>query len=269
MPDDVQRQLDGVVALIRDALGPDALGAYPYGSAVLGGLRPRSDLDVLIVSRRATTREEKARLVEGLLAVSGRSNGPPATRPVDLTILIASDVRPWRYPPTFDFQYGEWLRGDFESGNLEPWPTTTNPDVATLVTMVLLVHRPLLGPPPSELLDAVPEHDLVSAMLGEIDGLLADLDGDTSNVLLTLARIWLTVATAAVGAKDAAAEWALTRVPAEHRAALAHARAVYVGEEDERWHELQPRIRPLAETMVREIRRAAATRPRRARGARP
>ncbi|MFF5970170.1 hypothetical protein ACFY7C_01465 [Streptomyces sp. NPDC012769] len=33
-------QTDAVVRLVRTVLGDEALGAYPHGSAVLGGLRP-------------------------------------------------------------------------------------------------------------------------------------------------------------------------------------------------------------------------------------
>jgi predicted nucleotidyltransferase len=58
-----EEQLDRVLAVARDVLGPDVVGGYLHGSAVLGGLRPRSDIDVLVVSRRPTTREEKQRLV--------------------------------------------------------------------------------------------------------------------------------------------------------------------------------------------------------------
>ena len=54
-----REQLGAVIALCRDVLGPDLAGAYLHGSAVLGGLRRRSDLDVLAVSTRRTTLEEK------------------------------------------------------------------------------------------------------------------------------------------------------------------------------------------------------------------
>ena len=62
MRDRDEQQLDRVMALVREVLGPDAVGAYLFGSAVLGGLQPQSDLDVLVVSRQ-TTREEKQCLV--------------------------------------------------------------------------------------------------------------------------------------------------------------------------------------------------------------
>ena len=67
-----------VVAAVADVLGDDLLGVYLHGSAVLGGIRPHSDLDVLAVSARRTTPEEKRRLVDRLRAVSGA--GPPSPR---------------------------------------------------------------------------------------------------------------------------------------------------------------------------------------------
>jgi predicted nucleotidyltransferase len=252
--DPEQEQIDQVVAVVREVLGPDVVGAYLFGSAVLGGLRPRSDLDVLVVTTRRTARDEKRHLVDRLLLISGSPPGPP--RPIELTIVVESEIRPWRYPPRFDFQYGEWLRGEFESGHLEPWPTT-NPDLASLVTMVLLANRPLLGPSPAEVFDPVPRGDHVRAMVGDIDMLLGDLDWDTRNVILTLARIWGTVATDVIRSKDAAATWALARLPEEHRAVLARARAVYLGDEEERWEDLEPRVRPHVDYVVAEIERLA------------
>jgi predicted nucleotidyltransferase len=251
-------QIAEVLTFVVEVLGPSIVGAYLHGSSVLGGLRPRSDIDILVVSRRPTTRDEKRRLIDRLLIVSS-ANPSGSRRPVELTVVVQSRLRPWRYPPSFDFQYGDWLRGEFERGNLEPWPTTVNPDLASLITMVLLGDRPLLGPPPAEVLDPVPRADYLSAIVGDIDRLLGDdLDWDTRNVILTLARIWVTLATDLICAKDAAAAWALARLPRKHRQVPARARAVYLGEEDEHWDDIQPRIRPCTDYMVGEIKRRAA-----------
>jgi predicted nucleotidyltransferase len=256
MLDDDHQQLERVVALVRDVIGSHAVGAYLFGSAALGGLRPQSDLDVLVVSTRPTSRAEKQRLVDRLLAISGlRAGEGRRWRRVELTIVVETEIKPWRYPPSFDFQYGDWLRPKFESGNLEPWPTTTNPDLAALITMVLLADTALLGPPPGAVLDRVPHEDLVRANVGDIDSLLDDLESDTTNVVLTLARIWVTVATGEIRSKDDAADWALERLDHEHRAVLARARAIYIGEAEDRWDDLQPRLQPHVEHVVAQIRR--------------
>ena len=172
--------------------------------------------------------------------------------------MVESEIRPWRYPPSFDFQYGEWLREEFEIGNVEPWRTTRNPDLAALITMVLLANTSLLGPPPAEVFEAVPHSDLIRATVGNVDVLLAELDRDTTNVLLTLARIWHTVATGAVRSKDAAAGWALAQLPHENRAVLARARAIYLGDSEKRWDDLRSQVRPHADYLVTQLNRAHA-----------
>ncbi len=239
---DAMDQLAQTAGLVSDVLGPDLLGTYLHGSAVLGGLAPASDLDVLAVTRRSLDGRQRRALLAGLLEISGLT---AAVRPVELTVVVQSEVRPWRFPPTGDFLYGEWLRDTLRaSGPPMPEPM---PDLALALTMVLAGDHPLTGPPPAELLDPVPHTDLVRASVESIPGLLADLADDTRNVLLTLARIWTTLATGHVVPKHTAADWALTHLPAQHRPALQHARDLYLTTlyEDEVWpRELMEQVRP-------------------------
>ncbi|MCF1596749.1 aminoglycoside adenylyltransferase family protein [Streptomyces muensis] len=236
-----------LLPLLHRVLGDTVLGIYLHGSATLGGLRPHSDLDVLVVVREATTHTQRRAMVEELMKVSGG-----AARPVELIVVVQDDVRPWRYPPTCDFLYGEWLRDEYERG-VVPAPEPS-PDLAPLLTMVLLADTPLYGPPPADVLAPVPHEDLRRAIVTGVPELVGDLDTDTRNVLLTLARIWTTLATGAIRSKDAAADWALPRLPAEHRPVLAHARAVYLGERDERRDSgLLSGVRPCADFLVRAI----------------
>ncbi|MEU8348098.1 aminoglycoside adenylyltransferase family protein [Streptomyces sp. NPDC048845] len=246
-------QVRETVRLVGDVLGAEVVGVYLHGSAVLGGLRPASDLDVLVVSRRSMDGRERRALLDGLLERSGSANG---VRPVELTVVVRSEVSPWRYPPTGDFLYGEWLREDYEAGLLpQPEPV---PDLALLISMVLAGDRPLAGPPPARVLEPVPHADLVRASVAGVPELLGELDGDTRNVLLTLARVWSTLATGEIRSKDAAADWALERLPPEHRPVLAHARELYLGRryDEEHWSGgLRARVRPHVEAVLAEIER--------------
>ena len=228
------------------------MGAYLHGSTALDQLKPHSDIDVLVLSRRATTLEEKRALIDRLLRISGRGDPSRESRPIELTIVVESDIRPWRYPPRLDFLYGDWMRAEFESGDLTPWETP-NPDLAPVITMVRSANRALFGPPPAEVFDPVPLVDLNRAIVEGIPGLLDELDSDTTNVVLTFARIWTTLATGTIRSKDAAANWALARLPEEHRPVLAHARAVYLGEEDHHWADLEARLRPHVGHVLGEI----------------
>jgi predicted nucleotidyltransferase len=240
-----------VVDLLGAVLGPGLVGVYLFGSVTLGGLRSRSDLDLFAVSRRRLTADERQMIVDGLLAISG------TPRPLEVTLVVESDVRPWRYPPRREFQFGEWWRREFESGVLEPWDDETDPDLASLVTMVRLADRTLHGPPPNEVLDPVSRTDQARAMTSAVDGILLDLEHDTRNHLLTLARIWSTLVTGEIRSKDSAADWALERLPDEQRLVLERARAIYLDEDEECWDDVMPQVRAHAEHVAAEIRRAA------------
>lgn len=249
-------QVDDLVKLVRGVLGDDAVGAYLHGSSVLGGLRPKSDVDVFVVTRQPTTHDQRRALVEGLLDISGSKARRGPARPVELTVVVDSQVRPWRYPPVLDFLYGEWLRDDYERGDT-PSPAPSS-DLAPVITMVRNGDTPLFGPRPAELLDPVPVQDLHTAIVAQVPSLLEDLETDTRNVLLTLARIWMTVATGRITPKDEAAEWALQRLPPEHQPVLERARAAYLtGQEEPLWDDYSAQIRPHCEYVVAQIERLA------------
>ena len=240
-----------VVAALNAVLGEELVGVFLYGSAVLGGLRPNSDIDLFAVVRRPTTDAEKRRLVELIRPISRRGQRQAGWRPVELTIAVESDVRPLRSPPRTDFQYGEWLERDFDAGQFAP-RKPENEDLVVLIAMVVSADHPLRGPRPVDLFEPVPPLKLGTAMLGTIDGLLADLDSDTANVLLTLARIRATLEAGTFMPKDEAADRELDRLPEEHRPPLVRARAIYLGEQDD-WAGHEADARAAAQFIVAEI----------------
>ena len=220
-----------IVVRVGRVFGASLLGAYLYGSATLGGLRKHSDIDVLAVLGRATSEHERRALVALMLEISGSRASLGPGRPVELTLVVQAHVRPWRYPPRSEFQYGEWLRADYEQG-MVPMPSESA-DLATLLFQVLASGQPLFGPPPPALLDPVPPADLRRAIGESLPALLVDLETDR-NVVLTLARMWLTMETGRIAPKDVAADWALERLPVDLRGPLEQARAVYLDEAPDR-----------------------------------
>jgi predicted nucleotidyltransferase len=249
-------QVAAVLALLARVCGPSLLGVYLYGSSVDGGLRPDSDLDLFGVVERRLWADERRALVDGVLPLSWRDTRPGHWRPIELTLVVRDEVVPWRYPPRFDFQYGEWLRTAFVAGDLEPWPAA-NPDVSVLITMVLGRSETLVGTRPRDLLARVPRVDLLRAMADEVEPLLGDLETDTRNVLITLARMWMTASTGEVHSKDVAAAWAAERLPAEHQPLMVRARAGYLGDVEDRWHDLAA-VRSVADELRRRLVSAVA-----------
>lgn len=249
-------QLQQIVRLTGDTLRSNALGIYLHGSAAQGGLKPASDIDIMVVSEQSLTDRERRALVDGLLPISGWR---VSARSIELTVVVQSQVRPWRFPPTCDFLYGDWLRDEIEAQG--PPQPKQRPDLAIMIAMTLAGDHPLAGPPPAQLLDPVPPEDLARGCVEGIPDLLTDLPGDTRNVLLTFARIWTTLATGEIKSKDAAADWALAQLPPEHRPVLEHAKQLYLTRrysEEATWSDdLQAQLQPHVDAVLAEIGRLA------------
>lgn len=249
---EVEAQITQCIDLLKEVLGESLLGIYLYGSSVVGGLQKYSDLDLFVVSDRPTTFIEKSQLIANILQISGiyqKSSKPP----VEMIIVVKSEINPWHYPPYFDFQYGDWLRKKFERGNIEPWNSKEMPDLALLITRVLLASKTLMGPSPNKILPEIPYSDFMAAISEAVDTLMPTLGDDTRNVLLTYARIWSTVETDTIRSKPAAAIWVANRLPEEYRPVIKRTKAICTGEENEYWDDLKMLIQPCAEFMVHKI----------------
>ena len=190
---------------------------------------------------------------------SGRGAVGGPARPIELTILARPALTPWRYPPSIELQYGEWMRAELERGELPEWPRP-DPDVAVLIETARRAAVPLIGAPVAAVLGPVPRADLVRAMVDSVPVLMPGIEegNDIRNGLLTLARIWATLATGEIRTKDAAADWALVHLPEEHRPLLVYARAAYLGEVAEDWRKLASRLRPHVDHVAERIRALAA-----------
>lgn len=248
----ISKQVNQCIDLLRSVLGHHLLGAYLYGSAIVGGLQKYSDIDIFVISERATTPEEKNELIKRLLQISGIYM-KSAELPIELTIVVKSEVNPWHYPATFDFQYGEWLRSEFENCVIEPWHSKEMPDLAILITQVLLANSTLFGPDVDQLLSRVPYPDFILATTASLQHLNAELLTDTRNVLLTCARIWRTLETDTICSKPIAAVWAIKRSPNEYRCVLERAQSICLGQSNEYWDDVRHLIQPCADFMLQQI----------------
>ncbi|WP_121639850.1 aminoglycoside nucleotidyltransferase ANT(9) [Virgibacillus sp. Bac330] len=229
--------------VLEELLGSSIIGVYLFGSAVNGGLRINSDVDVLVVVNHSFSEVTRKKLTDRLMLISGKIGNTDSVRPLEVTVINQEDVIPWRYPPKTEFIYGEWLRNEFEKGQIQE--PTYDPDLAIVLEQARMNSVPLLGPDTSNILVPIPITDIRTAIKESLPELIEGIRGDERNVILTLARMWLTVAVGEISPKDAAAEWAIPRLPKEHANLLNLARKAYRGEYVDRWEGLDSEVMAL------------------------
>ena len=245
--------------VVKQVLGDSIAGIYLFGSAVAGGLKTDSDVDVLVAVKDSLNFSSRQILVDRLLKVSGAVGNVQSIRPVELTIVKVSDVVPWRYPPRSEFVYGEWLRKEYERGWVPE--AAYDPDLGIVLKKVIDHGLPMYGDKAADLFEPVAAADICRAIQELLPKVLKGFDGDERNVILTLARMWRTVTTGDIVSKDKAADWAIRQLPEDHASLLNKARLGYLGKIDDRWSGRRDQAVMLLHHMKRGVEDCLASRP--------
>ena len=241
------------LAIAKDVFGDHLRAVYLHGSAVMGGLRPQSDVDVLVIIDLPMTDSMRKRLLARLLEVSGRYPvRPGAPRCIELMVFLKDRLAAPAFPACGEFIYGEWLRDSFEAGGL-PEPLC-DPDITLVLAQARQQALTLFGPAPGNLFAEIPMEDTGRAIRDALPALLANLHGDERNVLLTLARMWRTAATGEFVSKDIAADWVMPRLSEQvTRTAVQLARDAYLGETQDDWRFREGEVRQAAAYLRQQI----------------
>lgn len=126
IPPDLTEQIARTRDILDKHLGASIRAVHLFGSAITGGLKPFSDIDLLVTVDERPAVAERQALMRALLSVSAPPGHDLSLRALEVTLLVKQDVVPWRYPARREAQFGEWLRADLEAGRHEdPMPTTT------------------------------------------------------------------------------------------------------------------------------------------------
>ena len=80
------------------------------------------------------------------------------------------------------------------------------------------------------MIEPVPMTDIRRAIKESLPGLIASIEGDDRNVILTLARMWLTSSSGRICSIDQAAELAIPILAKEHATLLEISKMEYLGD---------------------------------------
>jgi streptomycin 3"-adenylyltransferase len=215
----IPQQAQEIAAQLAAALGDALVGVYLHGSFALGCGNPNgSDLDLLVVTRRALTQEERSAFADLPAGTLDRRGWP---RPLELSSLTLDQLRPWRHPTPYDLHLTH--RGVAGPGD--------DPDLAAHVTVTRRAGIAVVGPPPADVFPEVPRADYEDALRRDFRWAVEKAPAEPRYLryaTLSLARVWAQLAEPEVlHTKETGAVWALERLPPELRRPLEFALESY------------------------------------------
>lgn len=226
-------QLTNACNVIVGHLGNSVLAIHLYGSALEGGLKPCSDIDLFVTVKSAIDDALRRKLMEAFLHCSAYPGTKTDMRALEVTVVNYYDVVPWRYPARRELQFGEWLREDILKGVFEP--AQEDIDLTILLRKLSLASIPLIGKVASEIFEPIPEHDFKQALYSTLSLWQSESDwqGDERNIILTIARIWYSIQTGQIVSKEEAATWLIERIPLIYKPLVIQAKQNYLATDPE------------------------------------
>src|SRR5699024_11184857 len=116
---------------IAELLDNMLIGVYLYGSAVMGGLRMNSDVDILVITNQSIYEKTRRNLTNRLMLISGKIGNIKDMRPLDVTVINKKDFVNWHFTDKYEFIYDEWIREQYEKREITEY--TYDQDLAILI----------------------------------------------------------------------------------------------------------------------------------------
>jgi predicted nucleotidyltransferase len=234
-PEAIRHQVIALISDLQNILGDNLIGVYLHGSLAMGCFNPaRSDIDLIVVLQTELEVEIKRRLAESLLR---HSNVP---RPIEISLLAASDLTPWRHPTPYVFHYSEDWRGRYTgalaSGAWRDWTTqpALDSDLAAHLTVTRRRGLCLYGAPTGQTVPPVPTRDYADSIVGDLwwarDRHAQEPSGISPYLVLNACRVYAFLLEGAVLSKDEGGQWALAKLPDAVIGVVRQALGVYRGD---------------------------------------
>ncbi len=222
--EDIEQWTNLIVERLRQL--NELVGVYLHGSLAMGGFyRPKSDLDLLVVTDAVLSTEARSSLADDLLRLYDER---PIVGGIEMSVMLREDVEKLQHPAPFNFHFSEGWADHIRGGGAAP--SGHDPDLAAHCAMTWSRGIALFGPPPQDLLGEVPLSAYLDAVLDDLGWILSGgiVESPFYGVLnICRSAMVLTDDPELPPSKEEGALWALEHFPAEHRGVVQDALDCY------------------------------------------
>lgn len=206
--------VNDLVADIKRISAGDCIGVYLHGSLAMGGFNPQSsDIDVLVVTNRSLTLDDKRKFAKLLLECSGHPY------PIEISVLSEQQLLNWNHPSSYEFHYSEMWRAKYEldltrgSQEFLDQQNQRDGDLSAHLTVTRERGICLSGKPISEIIPSIPRQHYLDSILSDFYDCLDRITETPIYSVLNLVRVYLFAKDGVVSSKKEAGEWALSKLP--------------------------------------------------------
>jgi predicted nucleotidyltransferase len=197
-------------------LGSHYVGFYLHGSLAIGGFNPkRSDIDVLVITKKGVTVQTKKQLAQLYLSASSKPF------PIEVSLLREKHLRIWEHPSSYDFHFSEFWRKRYErdlktnAGEYINAEVHKDPDLAAHITITKERGICIDGRQIKQTFPRVPREHYLSSILGDFKECVEGMARNPVYSILNTIRVYRYVKDGVISSKKEAGIWGLDSLPIE------------------------------------------------------
>ena len=224
-------QVSMFLEALKTNLGDNLVGVYLHGSLAMGCFNPeRSDIDILVITMHSMTVETKRTIAEILL----RSSMAPF--PIEISLIVEQDIRPFQHPLPFDMHYSERWREKYHDelahGEWMKWNNETGHDLDLTAHLMVTLKRgiSLYGKSIQDAIPAIPGQFYSASILEDYKDARAARLKMPVYFVLNACRVYAYLQEGSIFSKDEGGAWALRMLPQELCGIVEQALDIYRGD---------------------------------------
>ncbi|UNL83298.1 nucleotidyltransferase domain-containing protein [Priestia koreensis] len=198
---------------IKKLVKKDFVGLYVHGSLAMGGFHLKhSDIDIIVLTKKPASNEQKEKLAHYLKGASGQPF------PIELSILTTKQVENWTHPSPFDFHFSEYWRSRFQENTahtIVSQKEMVDPDLAAHLTILTERGRCVDGKSISDAFQLIPTSHYYSAIMGDYEDCLGSIEENPTYSILNMLRVYRYKKDQVISSKQEAGEWGCTEFPVQ------------------------------------------------------
>jgi streptomycin 3"-adenylyltransferase len=212
--------------ILRDNL----VGVYLHGSIALGCFNwHRSDIDFIVVVKRALSRPEKRLLMDAMVALNAKA--PP--KGLEMSVVLKKHCRHFIYPTPFDLHFSDGHRDSYianPDGYIDRLQGV-DPDLAAHFTILRHCGLVLCGAPVASVFGEVPAEAYLDSIRRDVENAARDVLKNPLYIVLNLCRVAAYIREGLVLSKLQGGIWGLENLNGGEQKVIARALRCYRTEE--------------------------------------
>lgn len=219
--------LKALTKIFTKHLGDSLVGVYLHGSMAMGCYTKNSDIDVMVVVRRASERSVYRHIIEDLVEFENISRTT-----LEISVVLEEHTNNFMYPTPFELHYSREHEERYVSHPDYICGGETDKDLAAHFTIIKHRGACLFGEDIEVVFGDVPKEHYISSIMYDIEDVKTDIQNNPVYYILNLCRILFYLKENVVSSKLEGGNWGIKYVPNKYKHVIDTALRSYTNASD-------------------------------------